>query len=963
MPPAVVPAKVRVPHLSGVPRERLEAQLAGAVERHRLTLVIGPAGSGKSTLLSRFAATSDTPVAWYRAESWDDDEGRLMRHLEAALTTVLPDLPTGWRDVESAASALEAWQGGRCVLVLDDLHALEGTQAEQALGRFVEYAPAWLHVLAGSRAEPGFNLPRLRVSGDLFEIEADALRFRAWEVERLFRDYYADPVPPGELALLARRTEGWAAGLQLFHLATRGKSADERRRILGVGASSRLVREYLAQNVLAGLPDELRRFLLDTCVLGRLTGELCDELLDRRGSAAVLAELARRQIFTVVLDEAEGSYRYHEILRSHLDRMLVEEVGEGEARARHRRAAQLLAKAGALAEALVAYCRAEDWNAVRALVGDRGEQVADGSGLRLELLPPALLRDSPWLALASARRMRAEGRWSAALEAYAQAEAGFGPASAGVDCRRERLALAAWLDPVAIPPADWTGTLRAGLAREPLAAARDGRSAEPTANLVRGLLLLAAGEVAESQPLLEASSQSQDLDPGLAVAAGVAAAVARSLGGRPDGPDALVAAGDAAERAGLPWVAGLARLAEGLAGGVDEGGASAALRDDPWAAALGRLVAAWQSDPGEDRVAAAEDAAAMFRRLGAGVLEALARGLAALGKAEAGMPDARDAALAAESLARAAGTAAPRLFAYAALAMLPGDRAAEYELLASTVARETGMRLPLAPSVSEAATPGGRLQPTSVDFEVDAGRALRVRVFGGFDVAAGDAVVALERVKPRARAVLRFLALRPGVAVHRELIQSALWPDADSQMGARSLHVAVSSLRGLLSESLGPAGGRLLVRDEDAYRLGIPPEAVDVGRFEAAMRDGRAAVARGEPGAPMFSVALAAYSGDLLPQDGPAEWVVERREHYRREAVEAATVVAEEALMAGNLDLAIRVGQRGLSIDRFHDPLWRILIAARDLAGDTGAASRDRRDYAAVLEGLGVTPEAVGMRG
>ncbi len=87
--------------------------------------------------------------------------------------------------------------------------------------------------------------------------------------------------------MLARRTEGWAAGLQLFHLATRGKSAEERRRILsGVGTSSRLVREYLARNVLLDLPEELRTFLVETCVLGRLTGDLCDRLLDRHGSGA-----------------------------------------------------------------------------------------------------------------------------------------------------------------------------------------------------------------------------------------------------------------------------------------------------------------------------------------------------------------------------------------------------------------------------------------------------------------------------------------------------------------------------------------------------------------------------------------------------------------------------------------------------------------------------------------------------
>ena len=286
-PPSVVPAKVRIPTAEALPRERIEAQLKAAVDRHRLTLVIAPAGAGKTTLLARFAASTKLPVAWYRAETWDDDPVRMLRHLEAALGAVLPGLPSGWDDVEDAARALEEWSGGPAALVIDDLHALEGTAAEAVLSRLVDYAPPWLRIIAASRVRPDFNLPRLRVSGDLLQIEGDDLRFRSWEVERLFRDFYGDPVPPGELAVLARRTEGWAAGLQLFHLATRGKSADERRRILGgVGSSTRLLRDYLARNVLAELPDELRRFLVDTCVLVRLTGDLCDELLDRRGRAA-----------------------------------------------------------------------------------------------------------------------------------------------------------------------------------------------------------------------------------------------------------------------------------------------------------------------------------------------------------------------------------------------------------------------------------------------------------------------------------------------------------------------------------------------------------------------------------------------------------------------------------------------------------------------------------------------------
>src|SRR5206468_6378389 len=100
--------------------------------------------------------------------------------------------------------------------------------------------------------------------------------------------------------------------------------------------------------------------------------------------------------------------------------------------------------------------------------------------------------------------------------------------------------------------------------------------------------------------------------------------------------------------------------------------------------------------------------------------------------------------------------------------------------------------------------------------------------------------IALDGIKPRARAVLRFLAARPGVAIHREVIQEALWPEVDAPTGARSRHVAVSALRGLFSEALGEDATRLIASEGDAYRLAIDPDQVDVGRFERAMARARA---------------------------------------------------------------------------------------------------------------------------
>jgi serine/threonine-protein kinase PknK len=1001
--PPIVPAKIRIPVAPALPRERLAAVLEQAW-RHRLVVVAAPAGSGKTTLLAGFAAVARVPVAWYRAETWDADERTFLAYLERALTGALPGLAGGWASVEDAAAALERWDGGRAALIVDDVHTLEGTLAEAALGRFVDYAPPWLAILWGTRVVPSFNLSRLRVSGGLLEIGPDELRFRAWEVERLFAHFYHDPVPPADLAVLARRTEGWAAGLQLFHLATRGKSPEERRRVLAsAGSSGRLLREYLARNVLAELPDELRAFLVETSVLRRLTGAMCDELLARQGSGTVLQELAHRQIFTVALDEEDGSFRYHEILRAHLDRVLVELVGEDEARARHARAGRLLEAADAHQEALAAYCRAEDWTAVRRLLGGQGERLAGQASGWVDALPPAVVRHDPWLLLAAARGARADGRWTAALALYAQAEAAFGASSAAVMPGRERQALLAWLDPVAIPPGDWTGVLRSGLVREPVSAGRELRTADPaTTALVRGLLALVAGNVAEARDGLNGVAGTGDLGPILSLVARLGAGVAAMLAGDTTGRVVVEEAALGAERLGMPWLARLALTASRLDRRPRATEEALPNAEDPIGMAMGALVRGWAADaipvtggggrdgldPAERRLADAELAATTFRRLGLGVPEAWARALAAYARAELGEAEARDAAAAAESFARATGTTGPRLVAYAAMALADPARAQDYELLVDAVHRETGLHPPqpsrwaartvVAPGSSPAGdepaasprTQAGDPTHGSVDGASDPGvphallaagsvmPSFQVRTLGGFALHVGDTRVAIDRVKPRPRAVLRLLALHGGAPVHREVICEALWPEADAQTGARSLHVAISALRGLLAETAGVAGAQLVAREGDAYRLAVAPDAIDLRRFEQAMTQGRAARRRGESSAAAFGAALDLYTGDLLPEDGPADWVVERREGYRAEAAEAARSIAEEALLAGRLDEAVRAARRGLAIDRAYDPLWRLLIEGRERAGDTAAARRERREYELVLADLALPGRA-----
>ena len=157
------------------------------------------------------------------------------------------------------------------------------------------------------------------------EIGPDDLRFRSWEVDRLFRELYRRPLLPDEVAELERRTGGWVAALQLFHLATTSLAAPNAAPIAHVGRRSGPDWDFLADNVLNGLPDDMQLFLLETSPLERLTARCATpSSVSRR--ARVPGELERLQLITSSLD-SPGSFRSHEVLRAHLDGLLMEWEG------------------------------------------------------------------------------------------------------------------------------------------------------------------------------------------------------------------------------------------------------------------------------------------------------------------------------------------------------------------------------------------------------------------------------------------------------------------------------------------------------------------------------------------------------------------------------------------------------------------------------------------------------------
>jgi DNA-binding SARP family transcriptional activator len=904
------------PGPSGLLRERLLS-----VGDRRVGVVLAPAGHGKTTLLGQVAARFGGDVAWYRLDAADRRPDRLAAGVARTLLRPLglaPEAEAALSSLDDVAAALDRLRPARRVLlVLDDFHEVAGGEAERDVARFVSHAPAQLHVLLGARRVAGLDLVELRMSGTALVLTDGDLRFRSWEVERLFRDVYRMPLVPEDAAALTRRTEGWAAGLAMFQLLTSGRPAEQRRRAIGdLSRGSRLVRSYLVREVLGDLPADLRDFLRRTSALGVLTGPLCDALLERTGSQEVLEELEQRRLFTTTDDDGR-CFRYHQVLLDHLELELTEHLGAAASRAWYVRAAALLLEAGEVTAAFRAYARAEDWGAVEELLHRHGaEVVATPLGAVEGLLPPSLASQDPWLLLASARRLAARGALAEAVATFRHAGDVAEDARVATVCREEARATALWLpngDPHLRGPA---GLVRAATRRNPrptltAALALDG----PEGRLAAAVAALLLGDLARTSSLLDQAGDHPAASPRTVVVVACLRQALRLLsgpagaagaGGEERGPDLeMLLLG--ADVAGWPWVARIGRaLLDAVAGETASltGLAADADREaDVWGSALVRFV---------DGLARRNpdlltDAAARLARLDAPVPAQWARSLAAAVEPAADPVRTEETARAARAM---------------------GLRDVE-----TVVAAWAGPRA-AAPPRAPAPEPAG----------------VEVRVFGRFAIAVDGRPVDLGGVRPRARSTLRLLAMRAGDVVHRDVLAELLWPDAGPEAALRSLQVAVSSLRTVLDRP------GLLVRDGEGYRLALPPGSrCDLRDLEAAVAAARLARSSGDGARERAALeaALRLYTGDLLPEEGAAEWVVAERDRLRVTAASAAETLARR-LAAGDPEAAVDAARRAVELDPYRDGAWRLLAELHEATGDHAAAHAARDGHRKVLEELGV---------
>ena len=323
-----------------VPRPRLAGLLDEGLARG-LVLVCAPAGYGKTVLLADWARRGGHRAGWLSLDAGDNDPARFWRHAVAALDRARPGIAGRVAPLLSASSGPPAasWFGGlvtalinelaagpdagEVLLVLDDYHVIGSRPVHESLAFLLEHRPPGICVVLASRSDPPLPLARLRGSGQLAEVRAADLRFTSGEAAALLQ-HVAAALPDAAVAALAARTEGWAAGLQLAALSLRGQD-DVAGFVAAFTGSHRYVLDFLAEEVLERQGEQVRTFLLETSVLERLSGPLCDAVTGRTGSQARLEQVERAGLFLVPLDEVRGWWRYHQLFADLLRARLQQE--------------------------------------------------------------------------------------------------------------------------------------------------------------------------------------------------------------------------------------------------------------------------------------------------------------------------------------------------------------------------------------------------------------------------------------------------------------------------------------------------------------------------------------------------------------------------------------------------------------------------------------------------------------
>ncbi len=385
--------------------------------KRKLTLVAAPAGYGKTTLLSEWVRQADAATAWLSLDINDNDPARFLSYLVAALrklepslghavltTLKSPQIPPTEAVLTPLINDLMSLET-HVLLVLDDYHLIEADGIHQALTFLLDHLPVQMHIVIATRADPRLPLGRLRAKGELVELREADLRFTSEETDLFLNQVMGLALSEDQITKLTSRTEGWIAGLQLAAISMQGRE-DISTFVDAFSGSHEYVVDYLTDEVLKGQPQDLQTFLLETSILDRMSGQLCEAVTGQQEGQATLERLRDAHLFVLSLDDERNWYRYHrlfaDLLHKRLRQMQPEKVS-----GLYDRASTWFAEEGLMAEAIEYALRGEDFERSAKLI----EQVAEETLFRsevamflgwMERLPEPIVRAHPALGISHA---------------------------------------------------------------------------------------------------------------------------------------------------------------------------------------------------------------------------------------------------------------------------------------------------------------------------------------------------------------------------------------------------------------------------------------------------------------------------------------------------------------------------------------------------------------------------------
>ena len=396
-----------------VTRARLQKQIMQGI-RGPLTLLVAPAGFGKTTLVASSLAACGLPVAWLSLDKNDNQARRFLSYLVAAVKEV--DSTIGTESIRlmaemqqissdviltSLVNDLDTTER-ELILVLDDYQFITSQAVHEDVAFLLEHCPNTIHMLIATRSDPPLPIARLRARGQMAEFRAADLRFNEVEAGQFLNEVMDLHLDPGSVATLEERTEGWIAGLQMAALSMRGRD-DVDGFIRAFAGTNRFIMDFMLEEVLAREPQEIQTFLLQTSILTRLTGSLCDSLTGTSGGHEMLGNLERRNLFVISLDDKCCWYRYHHLFADLL-RAQFEQRYPGQAQRLHALASTWYEIHGSLEDAIHHSLAASDYVAAARLV----EAVAENAWLNgqyasilawTKAIPAEVVQNCPWLCI------------------------------------------------------------------------------------------------------------------------------------------------------------------------------------------------------------------------------------------------------------------------------------------------------------------------------------------------------------------------------------------------------------------------------------------------------------------------------------------------------------------------------------------------------------------------------------